>query len=660
MEKIIHSLIDNWTKGVDTYTHNGSTWLIFTDNKQWVIELTEQKTLWYNYNFFKQIFEFTSLDVVDNQHYITKWVEDNIINKVEHTSKSLPRKCSSVDDVIENGVKETLNFDEKHTLSYEQGVKKLVEDTIKNGVKETINHNCDSNDLMSEFVIKNGVSHTEIGWHQCNNIDDAIEKGVKETMFNQGHKRLTVKNIIENGVKEIYDYKGHRWDVKDVIQDGVRDISPMTQYTDWQVEEIIENGVKETDYKSLLKRGEIEDIIYSGVKHTQERTVTKEWIVEDTLQNGVKKTKCLDKSEITEKEINNTIQNGVKETNWFEGPMRSVVDNVIDDGINHTEIGWHQCNNVDDVIEKGIKETKGDASQNPMGKVTKVIKNGIKKSIAAGYEHPNSLVYVKWPDEIDEVLENGVKETNHVDVMKFFDNKMDDVIDNGVKEIHRYRFNREDEIDETIQNGVKETHSVSKNLFWQIGDTIQNGVKETNHIKNNVRETKQFEEHLSCTIDDVIENGVKETKVSDYFGDNAETFITDQYIIDRVIENGVKETKTPGNGDIMATAEWMKENNSTSYPKMIDDVIENGVKETIATGIMDTDSGRLYVKWDFEIDEVIETGVKQTKADASQNPMGKVTEILRDGKINGTFVGGKKQKEDIESVIGYGTKNPSV
>ena len=60
MEKIIQTLIDSWTKGVDTYTHNGSTWLIFTESKQWVIELTDSKTLWYNYNFFKQIFEFTS------------------------------------------------------------------------------------------------------------------------------------------------------------------------------------------------------------------------------------------------------------------------------------------------------------------------------------------------------------------------------------------------------------------------------------------------------------------------------------------------------------------------------------------------------------------------------------------------------------------------
>lgn len=569
MEKIIHSLIDNWTKGVDTYTHNGSTWLIFTDNKQWVIELTEQKTLWYNYNFFKQIFEFTSLDVVDNQHYITKWVEDNIVIKVNVEQYASLRDHSPgvIDSIIQNGVKETLNFDEKHTLSYEQGVKKLVEDTIKNGVKETINHNCDSNDLMSEFVIKNGVSHTEIGWHQCNNIDDAIEKGVKETMFNRGHKQLTVKNIIENGVKEIYDYKGHRWDVKDVIQDGVRDISPMTQYTDWQVEEIIENGVKETDYKSLLKRGEIEDIIQNGVQETNHVDIMGFFDnkMEDTLQNGVKETKTIGKESpnYPKTVIDDIINNGVKETNHIKNNVRET-----------KQFEEHLSGTIDEVIKEGVKETKTPG-------------NGDIASTAEWMKENNSTSY---PKMIEDVIENGVKHTE--------DNPFD---------------------------------------FKDI-------------------------------IEDVVQNGVKETKVSDYFGDNAETFITDQYIIDKVIENGVKETKSPGaDGDILSTIEWMKENNSDSVPEMIDDVIENGVKKTHGV------SKNLF----WEIGDTIQNGVKKTisrenpstmvddiikktKADASQNPMGKVTEILRDGKINGTFVGGKKQKEDVESVIGYGTKNPSV
>jgi hypothetical protein len=164
MEKIINLLINNWTKGVDTYTHNGSTWLIFSESKQWVIELTESKTLWYNYNFFKELFSLTSMDVVDNQHYITKWVEDNIING----SKNTP--SHNLVEVLKNGV--------NHTTSYPFNKTRLIEDAIQNGVR-----------------------HTEIGWHQCNNIDDAIEKGVKLTQFNDNENKSWVEGVIKKGVR---------------------------------------------------------------------------------------------------------------------------------------------------------------------------------------------------------------------------------------------------------------------------------------------------------------------------------------------------------------------------------------------------------------------------------------------------------------------------
>ena len=64
MKKIINLLIDEAVQNADTYTNNGSTWLIFTDDKRWVIELTKEGTLWYNYNFFKSLFAYTSMDVV--------------------------------------------------------------------------------------------------------------------------------------------------------------------------------------------------------------------------------------------------------------------------------------------------------------------------------------------------------------------------------------------------------------------------------------------------------------------------------------------------------------------------------------------------------------------------------------------------------------------
>ncbi len=81
--KLIKRFITQSTKGSDVFIHHGSKWIIFVEDKKWVIELTKEGTLWYNYYFFQNIFELVDLDVVENQHYITKWVEDNVINGVK-------------------------------------------------------------------------------------------------------------------------------------------------------------------------------------------------------------------------------------------------------------------------------------------------------------------------------------------------------------------------------------------------------------------------------------------------------------------------------------------------------------------------------------------------------------------------------------------------
>jgi hypothetical protein len=354
MEKIINLLINNWTKGVDTYTHNGSTWLIFTEQKSWVIELTESKTLWYNYNFFKELFSLTSMDVVDNQHYITKWVEDNLINKVKDTilEKNITkgevegiiemgviqtnlannRIIERVEDTIKNGVKETFNFDEKHSLSYEQGVKKLVEDTIKNGVR-----------------------HIEIGWHQCNNVDDAIEKGVKETMFNQGHKQLTVKNIIQKGVKETNLHKGVRPSAVEVtIKNGVSRENSSPFIPSWiLVEDAIKHGVKETKGHGFEQQNIIDDIVKDGVKETKtpgkdgDIMSTIEWMeenkstsytkmIDDVIENGVKKTML--RQHITDGNVETVLNCGVKETFDTEFMPKSIVNDIIQNGTKNPSV----------------------------------------------------------------------------------------------------------------------------------------------------------------------------------------------------------------------------------------------------------------------------------------------------------------------------------
>jgi hypothetical protein len=168
-------------------------------------------------------------------------VEDNLINKVKDTILEKNITEGEVDDIIQdgvketksnnfivsqflceeiikNGVKETFNFDEKHSLSYEQGVKKLVEDTIKNGVR-----------------------HIEIGWHQCNNVDDAIEKGVKETKTpgKDGDIMSTVEWMEENN---------------------------SSSYTK-MIDDVIENGIKGTFDTEFMPKAIVEDIIQNGTKN---------------------------------------------------------------------------------------------------------------------------------------------------------------------------------------------------------------------------------------------------------------------------------------------------------------------------------------------------------------------------------------------------------
>ena len=221
MEKVVNRLINESLVNVDRYNNNNSTWLIFTETKQWVIELTKDGTLWYNYNFFKNLFVYMSMDVVENQHYITKWVEDTIINGVKNTySDILPEEYDwsdqfDVKEVIEIGVKHTeygdcldalkvlsLNGVEE-TLGMAEGINNGVEDIIQNGVKNTLDiTNCDFQ--IVEDVIKEGVKHTEYGdWLDGDErFDDIIKNGVKETWGYEKQPQVRVNEVINVGIKE--------------------------------------------------------------------------------------------------------------------------------------------------------------------------------------------------------------------------------------------------------------------------------------------------------------------------------------------------------------------------------------------------------------------------------------------------------------------------
>ena len=446
MEKIINKLINDFTEGVDTYTHNGSTWLIFTESKQWVIELTERKTLWYNYNFFKGIFSYTSMDVVENESYITKWVDDNIIN----------------------GVKNIDYWGDKRTLS--------VEDTIENGVR-----------------------HTDIGWYQCNNVDDAIEKGVKSTVS-------VSKNLF------------------------------------WQIGDTLQNGVKETQFNSYEN---------------------KSW-VEGVIKGGVKETNHVDVMKFFDNKMDETIENGVKETKQKNNALL-----ILDTSGRELILESHL------VVRDGVKET----SHRQFLKTYDV-----KDTIQDGTEH-NRWILDGCNDPVDEVLDNGVKE-----VVSYDEHKrgpvntfgyIDDIIKEGVRTSNPRQYVGGDIIDKVIDKGVIETH----------------------------REICEYKH----TVEHIIQTGVKETIECDWN--------IPKYVINEVISEGVKETYE----DVY------------HHKGRIDGVIKNGVKKTMAGNYTDPSTSLLHIKWETQIEEVIDNG----------------------NKVCGTYVGGHRQEEKSESVIEYGTKNPT-
>ena len=357
--KLINKMIDKAIVGCDKYVNNHSTWLIFTDEKKWVIELTKDGTLWYNYNFFKNLLKVLSLDVVENQNYITKWVEDTIINGVNYTGSNTRDESHQVEDTIQNGV--------KHTIDKDLDWIHEVEDTLENGVKETLHydHHC-----LREVVgtIQNGVKHTEDSKDLLSQerAEDTIENGVKHTRLAILSPKTVVEDTIQNGVKET-----HCCDVK----------------TPGYVEDAIQNGVNHTEYGDWLDGDErFDDIIQNGVKETHRDAERHPKTVEDAIQNGVKKTYSdkipheYDWSDQFTEDVEYTIQNGVKHTEkslQIDGSC--VVEDVIQNGIKETHDDvYHHKGRVGGVIKNGIKETKLiDYSDNTEFIVNGVISRGI-------------------------------------------------------------------------------------------------------------------------------------------------------------------------------------------------------------------------------------------------------------------------------------------
>lgn len=239
MKKAILLLIDNNVKNVDKYVHNGSTWLIFTNDLTWVVEYDRDNTLWYNYKFFKDLFNYVSMDVVDNQEFITEWFESRILKT---------RPC--VEDTTQTGVK---NTDFPLSLGHEM----VLEDAIQNGVKSTTFVNPYFNQNV-EDTIQNGVKHTFGARLMLESIvEDTIQNGVKHTTHRRLPLERRVKDTIQSGVKE----------TKTVDDSNIMKYAVDYMYRSGRVTETVENGVKETMWRQVENYPQfVNNVIDKGVK----------------------------------------------------------------------------------------------------------------------------------------------------------------------------------------------------------------------------------------------------------------------------------------------------------------------------------------------------------------------------------------------------------
>jgi hypothetical protein len=225
LEKLVFGMFDQMIEGADKYvTEQGSTWLIFTKEKKWAVEFTNDKTLWFNYNLFKSELELIGKDCTEERDFIKNWFEsrflgikpdeDTLQNGVRHTYAELPSRPSLVEDTIQNGVRHT-------RWGFSHG-KAKVEDTIQNGVRQT-NKRLQKPFRSIKDAIQNGVKDTKLGAPNNRDyfIEDTIENGVKHTVSTCKEYLQVVEDTIQNGICDVkHSCDFEKIVVKDIIEDS--------------------------------------------------------------------------------------------------------------------------------------------------------------------------------------------------------------------------------------------------------------------------------------------------------------------------------------------------------------------------------------------------------------------------------------------------------
>jgi len=315
MQKIVNELISSSIRGVDVYRWKDATWLIFTDETRWVVELTDEGTLWYNYKFFKDVFKYVSINVgTEMDGYIIQWANDFFYKDCAHRSAAYPRDKdrTKTSNVIENGIKDTQGRGKNHGDEFEWHTRAVID----NGVKEI---------LQSSRV----ESNSEV-------IGEVIEKGIKDVNNSESiHRKMRAENLVPRIIKDVkpnrvivHNEKMDRFYYDPNCRANKTEIWRIVEEVKPNIEYSKQTGVYHPD--CVANHVKIEKVVEEGVKEIKPSTwTTKRGIhISDLMCNG------------NTTDINIIVNNGIK--------------NIYPDH-NSGEYDWSGEFETGKVIEGGVK-----------------------------------------------------------------------------------------------------------------------------------------------------------------------------------------------------------------------------------------------------------------------------------------------------------------
>ena len=198
MKKIIDKLINSSISGVDVYRYKNATWLIFTDEVRWVLEFTDNGTLWYNYSFFNNVFKYVSMDLgQQTEKYIIGWANEHFfkVSALRSIANNPDKDRCETEKVLENGIKEVYDSSATHRQMRAQNLMgRIVKDAKPHRVvvpaqgmdRFYYDPGCSANTTDIWMVVEEGIKNIypdqnsgEYDWSDEFEADKVIEGGFK-------------------------------------------------------------------------------------------------------------------------------------------------------------------------------------------------------------------------------------------------------------------------------------------------------------------------------------------------------------------------------------------------------------------------------------------------------------------------------------------------